>query len=479
MIRTNRFLTSRSLTGLAFVLAAFPATGWAAPKAPSPDDRAAAIEAQMTDEERLHMVHSTFARPDRTNKPLPEGAIASASYTAPIPRLGIPALTETDASLGVAWVGGVRKDGATALPASLSLAASWDPRIARDGSTLIAGESRAKGFNVLLAGGINLAREPRGGRNFEYLGEDPLLAGVLAGESIKAIEATHMIATIKHFAVNPQETGRHVVNSKLSDAAAHDSDLLAFKIAMDIGRPGSVMCAYNRYNGPNACQSPYLLQQVLRDEWKFPGFVMSDWGAVRGVGDMLAGLDRQSGEELDDKFYFADGLLAAAKQDPALHSGLRQANRRILRTMFASGLFDDPPKIAPIDPAKGAAVARAAGAAGIVLLKNEGALLPLLKSAHKVVVIGGYANLGVVSGGGSSQVQPEAGPALSLPANGENRRMMYHPSAPLAAIRGSPIAPMTATLSEPKWPLAVYGPTSSPCQTASAFRIQRLPLSIP
>ncbi|MVA79095.1 glycosyl hydrolase [Agrobacterium vitis] len=400
----------------------------------TPDQRAAEIEAQMTDVERLQMVRSTYARPGRTKNPLPEDAIPSASYTAPIPRLGIPALKETDAGLGVAWFNGQRHDGATGLPSSLSLAASWDPEVARSGSAMIASEARAKGFNVLLAGGINLAREPRGGRNFEYLGEDPLLAGTLAGESIKAIEASHMISTIKHFAVNAQETGRHVVNSRLSDAAAHDSDLLAFKIAMDIGHPGSVMCAYNRYNGPHACQSPYLLQQVLRDEWKFPGFVMSDWGAVRSVNDMLAGIDRESGEELDDRPYFAEGLLEAAGRDPALHARLRQATRNILRTMIASGLFDDPPQPAAIDFAQHAQVARDAAGAGIVLLKNEG-LLPLLKTAQSVAVIGGYANLGVLSGGGSSQVQPLAGPVLNLPSNLENRRMMYQPSSPLAAIK--------------------------------------------
>jgi beta-glucosidase len=430
MNKTSRYLAAT--TAIVAVLAGTPLL--AQTKAASPDARAAAIEAQMTDVERLQMVRSTFARPDRTQKPLPEGAIASASYTAPIARLGVPALLETDASLGIAWVNGQRKDGGTALPASLSLAATWNPSIAYRGSTLIAQEARAKGFNVLLAGGVNLAREPRNGRNFEYLGEDPLLTGVLGGETIKAIEATHMISTVKHFAVNPQETGRHVVNSRLSDAAAHDSDLLAFKIAIERGQPGSVMCAYNRYNGPNACQSSYLLTDILRKEWGYKGFVMSDWGAVRNVNDMLTGLDRESGEELDDKPYFVNGLLEATAKDPALHARMREATRRILRTMIASGLFDDPPKIKPIDPAAGEAIAREASAAGIVLLKNNG-VLPLLKSAKRVAVIGGYANVGVMSGGGSSQVQPVSGPAVSLPANGENRRMMLHPSSPLAAIK--------------------------------------------
>jgi beta-glucosidase len=416
---------------MAFIVAAGPASAQTAAR--SPTERAAALEERMTDAERLRLLHSTFARPDRTGKPLPDGAVVSASFTPDIPRLGIPALRETDASLGVAWVNGLRHDGATALPSSLSLASSWDREVARRGSALIAREARAKGFNVLLAGGVNLAREPRNGRNFEYLGEDPLLAGTLAGETIRAIQAAHMISTVKHFALNAQETGRHVANSLLSDAAAHDSDLLAFDIAIEIGQPGAVMCAYNRYNGPHACQSQYLLDDVLKGEWHFPGFVMSDWGAVRDVHDLLAGLDRQSGEELDDKPYFGDDLPAAAQTNRALHARMRDAVRRMLRSMFAAGLFDDPPTIEPLDVAAGDAVARDAAAAGIVLLKNEG-VLPLARDAQRIAVIGGYAHAGVMSGGGSSQVEPAAGPAIAFQPAEARRRMEIHPSPPLAAI---------------------------------------------
>jgi beta-glucosidase len=417
---------------IAFILATAPAA--AQTDARSPDERAAGLEARMTDAERLRLLHSTFARPDRTGKPRPEGAIVSASFTPGIPRLGIPPLRETDASLGVAWVNGQRHDGATALPSSLSLASTWDRDVARRGSALIATEARAKGFNVLLAGGVNLAREPRNGRNFEYLGEDPLLAGTLAGETVRAIQAAHMISTVKHFALNAQETGRHVVNSLLSDAAAHDSDLLAFKIAIEIGQPGAVMCAYNRYNGPHACQSQYLLNETLKAEWHFPGFVMSDWGAVRDVHDLLAGLDRQSGEELDDKFYFADDLLAAAQTNAAMHARMRDAVRRVLRSMFAASLFDDPPTIEPLDVAAGDAVARDAAAAGIVLLKNDG-VLPLLRNAQRIAIIGGYAHVGVMSGGGSSQVEPAAGPAIAFQPAEARRRMEIHAAPPLAAIR--------------------------------------------
>src|SRR6187200_329954 len=142
------------IVAMAFIVAAASAAAQTSEQ--SPDQRAAALEARMTDAERLRLLHSTFARPDRTGKPLPEGAIISAAFTPGIPRLGIPALHETDASLGVAWVNGQRHDGATALPSSLSLASTWDREVARRGSALIAKEARAKGFNVLLAGGVNL-----------------------------------------------------------------------------------------------------------------------------------------------------------------------------------------------------------------------------------------------------------------------------------------------------------------------------------
>jgi beta-glucosidase len=399
----------------------------------SPDARAVALEVQMSDAERVRLLHSNFARPDRLKNTMPEGAIGSASFTPGNTRLGIPALQETDASLGVAWVDGLRKDGATAWPSSLSLASTWDLSLAYQGSAMIAREARAKGFNVLLAGGVNLAREPRNGRNFEYLGEDPLLAGTLAGESIRAIEANHMIATVKHFALNVQETGRHVLSANIAEPAARDSDLLAFKIAIDRGKPGAVMCAYNRYNGPHACQSDFLLNQVLKGDWGYAGFVMSDWGAVRNVSDALAGLDRQSGEELDDKPYFAEGLEQAAATDPAMKARLHDMTRRVLRSMLVSGLFDNPPNVGPIDVVADEAIAHDAAAAGIVLLKNEG-LLPLPKSTRSVAIIGGYANVGVMSGGGSSQVQPAAGPALRIPAHG-NRFIMFQPSAPLAAVK--------------------------------------------
>ncbi len=403
--------------------------------AQSYDPRAVALVKQMTPQERTVLLHGFWSRPDRTHRPLPPGAEPGAGYTPAIPRLSIPALQESDASIGVSWINGQRTKGGTALPSGLALASTWDLKIAYAGSAAIAQDARASGMNVLLAGGVDLTREPRNGRNFEYLGEDPLLAGVLVGETIRAIQDQHVLSTIKHFALNAQETARHDASADISEAAARESDLLAFEIGIERGHPGAVMCAYNRYNGPYACGSDWLLNKVLKQDWKYPGFVMSDWGAVYNTSFALAGLDRQSGEELDAKEWFGAPLAALDGKDAAYTARITDMNTRILSAMFASHLFDDVPKPGALDVARGEAAALAEAHAGIVLLKNSG-ILPLTKTAKNVVLIGGYANAGVMSGGGSSQVQPARGPAGQIPTSFDNgRRAMLHPDPPLDAIK--------------------------------------------
>ncbi len=176
----------------------------------SPDERAKLLERAMTPEEKIGLLHGKVGTPFR-GEPMPDGAIGSAGYFPAIPRLGVPALQESDAGLGVANPGNVRPgDDATALPATLGLAATWSPDLAYRSGVVIGNEARRKGFNVMLAGGMNLARDPRNGRNFEYFGEDPLLAGTLAGEAVRGIQSQNVISTVKHFALNDQETGRLV-----------------------------------------------------------------------------------------------------------------------------------------------------------------------------------------------------------------------------------------------------------------------------
>jgi beta-glucosidase len=418
-----------------FLAASLLVSGAASAQTADSDARARALVKQMAPDERILLLHGYWSRTDRTHKPIPPGALQSAGFTPGIARLGIPALHETDASLGVAWISGLREKGGTALPSGLSLASTWDAKIAYAGSAAIAQDARAGGMNVLLAGGVDLTREPRNGRNFEYLGEDPLLAGILAGETIRGIQDQHVLATIKHFALNAQETARHDASADISESAARESDLLAFEIAIERSHPGSVMCAYNRFNGPYACGSDFLLNKVLKTEWKYPGFVMSDWGAVYATDFALAGLDRESGEELDTQVFFDAPLAALDSKDAAYHARVTDMNTRILSAMIANHLFDDPPQQGAPDVAKGEAAARAEAVAGTVLLKNNG-ILPLMKNARHIAVIGGYANGGVMSGGGSSQVQPARGPAAAIPTSVDNGRlMMLHPDPPLAAIR--------------------------------------------
>ena len=206
---------------------------------------------------------------------------------------------------------------------------------------MIGSEARAKTFNVLLAGGVNLTRDPWGGRNFEYLGEDLLLAGVMAGAAIRGVESNHIVSTIKHFALNPQETGRHVMDARIAPADLRESDLLAFQIAIEQGRPGSVMCAYNKVNRDWACENPPLLNDVLRRDWGYKGWVMSDWGAVHStVKAAMAGLDQQSGQELDKAIYFgpplakavSSGAVPAARLDAMVTPHpLRDRRERTLR----------------------------------------------------------------------------------------------------------------------------------------------------
>ncbi len=407
--------------------------------APSPDDRAATTEKAMHADERTTLTIGIMALP-MFGDPLPKEAILGAGYVAGIPRLGVPALTQTDASLGVAYVGGARKDGATALPSGMAMGATWNPPLLEAAGAMIAGEAHAKGFNVLLAGGINLVRDPRNGRNFEYLGEDPLHSGLLGGAAVAGIQSQHVISTVKHFALNGQETGRHFVDVIIDEAAARESDLLAFEIAIERGQPGAVMSSYNKVNGAQASANDWLLNGVLKRDWHYKGWVMSDWGSVDGVESALAGLDQQMGAQLDKAPFFGAPLAAKAASDPAYATRVADMNRRILRSMYAVGVDTNPPVIKPIDLAANAVLAEDVAKEAIVLLRNNNNALPLAASAKSIAVIGGYADSGVLSGGGSSQVQGMGGPAINVPIGGDGpfapfMGQFYHRSVPLKAIR--------------------------------------------
>lgn len=409
----------------------------------SPDarSRAQAIVARMSIDEKIALVHGLF--PPLTKVTPPNALVPSAGHIEGNPRLGVPLVRESDASLGVANQVEQRKgDVATALPSSLATAATFDPEIARAGGAMIGAEARAKRFNVLLAGGVNLNRDPWGGRNFEYLGEDPLLAGELAGAHIAGVQSNKIVSTIKHFALNAQETGRMVLDARIGEAALRESDLLAFQIAIEKGKPASVMCAYNKVNGDWACENDFLLNQVLKRDWGYRGWVMSDWGGVHSTEKAAkAGLDQQSGQELDRAMYFDAPLKEAVQQGRVPMARLDDMVARYLTGLIETGAYDTPmPATAQTpDYAANALVAQRAAEAGIVLLKNQDGILPLAATAKKIVVIGGGADLGVLSGGGSSQVRSVGGAPIEIPlAHGPAAsfvRVTYHASSPLDALR--------------------------------------------
>jgi beta-glucosidase len=402
----------------------------------SPDERAERLVQAMTRDERLRLVIGDLGRAFN-GTPKPKEAVGSAGYVPGIARLGVPALQETDAGLGVTNPLDVRPgDHATALPSGMAMAASFDPEAAYGAGTMIADEARSKGFNVLLGGGVNLVRDPAAGRNFEYLGEDPWLAGVMGGAMVRGIEDRNVLATVKHYALNNQETARFWANSVIDEAAMRESDLLAFEIAIERGRPGAAICSYNLINGTAGCDNDHLLNDILKGDWKWPGFVMSDWGAVYGPGYARHGLDQESGAIYDIKPFFgsilkdelAKGSLSEARFSDMVH--------RILRSMFAAGLFDHPPVPKPVDYAAHGDVTQRMAEKSIVLLKNDAALLPL-RNARRIAIIGCHAAEGVLSGGGSSQVRA-VGPVLTIPNGGSGypplSTMAFHPSSPLKAI---------------------------------------------
>src|SRR5579863_6996579 len=260
----------------------------------SPEQRADLVLKQMTLDEKLALLHGNgMARAPQWTMPLTDQANGGAGYVEGVKRLGIPPLVISDAGYGV------RDSGAngrysTAMPSSLGAASSWDVESACQFGEAIGSELRAQGYTMTLGGGVDLVREPRNGRSFEYAGEDPLLAGTVVGNLMKCEQAQHVVGDIKHYVMNDQETGRFFVNAVISKRAMQESDLLAFHIAISIANPGAVMCSYNRINGDFGCENAYTLQDVLKNDWGFKGFVISDWAGTHSTEKAsAAGLDQE------------------------------------------------------------------------------------------------------------------------------------------------------------------------------------------
>lgn len=340
----------------------------------------------------------------------------------PLERLGIPSLRMTDGPVGV------RFGQATAFPVSIAMAATWDPDLIKQLGQALGREAKEKGKNVLLGPCLNIHRVPHGGRNFESFGEDPFLAARMAAAYVQGVQSEKVIATAKHFAVNNQENGRMSIDVRIAERALHEIYLPAFKAAVQEGGAWAVMSAYNRLNGHYCSGNTYLLTDILKTRWGFPGLVMSDWGAVHStIPDLFAGLDL---EMPVGRYFAASEVIAAVTEGSVPESRLNDKIRRLLRAMFAMGYFDHPQSDGgALDTPEHRQLARTVAQNGIVLLKNQTNLLPLDKNRIKsIAVIGPNADIAITGGGGSSYTQPfyAVSPIEGLQAKVGNKIKIRH-----------------------------------------------------
>jgi len=405
-----------------------------------PDRRAEMVLVHMTLEEKLSLVHGAGMTIFGPTDPSIVRSRGGAGFVPGIARLGIPDLNLADSAVGVTR-GAQNSRYSTPLPSALCLASSWDAKLGHEYGALIGRELWDQGYNVFLGGGVNITREPRNGRNFEYVGEDPILAGKLVSQVIQGVQEQNVIGDVKHFVLNDQETGRNYGSANIDKRSMRETDLLPFEIAIKEADPGMVMCSYNRINGEFACENDYTLNQVLKKTWGFKGWVISDWfGTHTTVKAALAGLD----QEQPGSKYFGEDLRKAVESGQVPLPRLNDMVRRILRTEFAKGIIDNPPVPKVVDVFAGLEFAQKVEEHGIVLLKNARQVLPLMAGSLKsIAVIGGHADVGVLSGGGSAQVDPPGGNAVPPPPPPPDQNpietilstVVYHPSSPLKAIR--------------------------------------------
>ena len=401
----------------------------------SPEERADLVLKQMTLDEKLALLHGNgMAHSENWQMPLTSLSNGGAGYVEGVERLGIPPLIISDAAYGV------RDSGAngrysTAMPSNVGAASSWDVDSECHYGEVIGRELREQGFDMTLGGGMDLNRDPRNGRTFEYAGEDPLLAGTLTGNMMKCEQAQHVVGDIKHYVMNDQETGRNIVNAIISRRAMQESDLLAFHIAISIANPGAVMCSYNRVNGDYACENAYTLNQVLKKQWGFKGFVLSDWGGTHSTQKAsAAGLDQE--QPMAD--FFGPALKAAVNAGQVPLSEIDDHARRVLFAEFVSGVVDYPPQKGTVDVEAGMQVAQHVEEKSIVLLKNSTSVLPIDPAkVHSIAIIGAHADVGMISGGGSAQVDPPGGNAIMPPGQGATHWQdhIWFPTSPLKALQ--------------------------------------------
>ena len=319
-----------------------------------------------------------------------------------IPRLGIPQTNMADGPVGVRNYG-----PSTAYPASINLVASWDTLLAQRVGNAIGKESRARNNHIMLCPAMNIHRAPMNGRNFEYLGEDPYLAGRIAAKYIQGMQQEGVMATAKHYMGNYQEYNRHRISSDMDERTLREIYLPAFQASVTEGHVAAIMTSYNLVNGTHASQHDYLINKILKDEWKFDGIVMSDWASTYdGVAAANGGLDLEMPSGI---FMCRDTLLPAIKSGRVSEKTIDDKIRRILREYERFGYFENPDigKGYVLDTASVRATALDAARGGIVLLKNEQNILPIqLNSVKRIALIGPNGDPAVTGGGGSALVQP-------------------------------------------------------------------------
>lgn len=350
---------------------------------------------------------------------------AQSKFCSPgVARLGIPEFWMTDGPHGirpeVLWdeweQAGWTNDSCVAFPALTCLAASWDPEIARLYGKSIGEEARYRNKTVLLGPGVNIYRSPLNGRNFEYMGEDPYLAGKMVVPYVQGVQQNGVAACVKHYALNNQEVNRHTTNVIVDDRALYEIYLPAFKAAVQEGNAWAIMGSYNLYKNQHGCHNQYLLNDILKGEWGFDGVVVSDWGGVHNTQEAITnGLDMEFGSWTNglsngasnayDNYYLADPYLKLIREGKVGTKELDDKVRRILRLAYRTTMDRNRPYGSLCSEAHFAA-ARRIGEEGIVLLQNRNDLLPIdLNRAKRIAVIGENAIKMMTVGGGSSSLK--------------------------------------------------------------------------
>ncbi|HEV2645819.1 MAG TPA: glycoside hydrolase family 3 C-terminal domain-containing protein [Acidobacteriaceae bacterium] len=431
------------------------------------DTRADLLIHEMTLDEKILLVHGA---PNHDGPNATPGFNGGAGIIPGIARLGLPPINMADSAVGITK-GASRSRYSTLLPSTLGMSASWDPDTAFLYGSIIGRELRQQGYNMSIGGGVDLIREPRNGRNFEYSSEDPILSGIMIGQLGRGIQSAHIMGDIKHYVMNDQETGRDTYNALIDNRTMRETDLLAFQIAIGLAKPAGVMCAYNRINGDYSCENDYTLNQVLKRDWKFQGFVLSDWGGTHStVKAALAGLDQDMPGS--DK-YFSDPLKQAVISGAVPQARLDDMVHRIVRSMFANDIIDHPTnREEVVDPFRGRDEAQKIEEKSLVLLQNTGNILPLSSAKiNSIAIIGGHADVGILSGGGSAQVNPPGGNAVEYTSgNDQRRRVNYFPSSPMRSMQE--LAPDTNITYDPGTDNAQAAKTAASAKLAIVFVTQ-------